>query len=144
VSVVDILRSKGPTVETIRPDETAKAFAERLKDERIGAMIVSHDGSALDGIISERDLAYGLATYGDKLPCMSVSELMTKRVISCTPEDSIAKVMKVMTQRRIRHLQVKDREQLIGIISIGDVLIHRLGEIQLEANVLRDVAIARR
>ncbi|MGO8843201.1 MAG: CBS domain-containing protein [Methyloceanibacter sp.] len=144
MSVVDILRSKGPTVETIRPDETAKAFAERLKDERIGAMIVSHDGSALDGIISERDLAYGLATYGDKLPCMSVSELMTKRVISCTPEDSIAKVMKVMTQRRIRHLQVKDREQLIGIISIGDVLIHRLGEIQLEANVLRDVAIARR
>ena len=144
MSVLGILRTKGLAVETIRPDETAKAFAEHLKDERIGAMIVSHDGSAVDGIISERDLAYGLATYGDKLPNMSVSELMTKRVIVCTPEDSIAEVMKVMTQRRIRHLPVKDGGQLIGIISIGDVLIHRLGEMQLEANVLRDVAIARR
>ena len=75
---------------------------------------------------------------------MSVSELMTKRVIFCRPEDSIAEVMKVMTQRRIRHLPVKNGEQLIGIISIGDVLIHRLVEIQLEADVLRDVAIARR
>jgi CBS domain-containing protein len=144
VSVLDILRTKGPAVETIRPDETAKAFAEHIKDERIGAMIVSHDGSTMDGIISERDLAYGLATFADKLPIVSVSELMTKRVIFCRPEDSIAEVMKVMTQRRIRHLPVKNGEQLIGIISIGDVLIHRLVEIQLEADVLRDVAIARR
>jgi CBS domain-containing protein len=75
---------------------------------------------------------------------MGVSELMTKVVIVCTPEDSIAEVMNVMTQRRIRHLPVKDGEQLIGIISIGDVLKNRLGEMQLEANVLRDVAIARR
>ena len=96
------------------------------------------------GIISERDLAYGLATYGDKLLSMCVSELMTKAVIVCTPEDSIAEVMNVMTQQRIRHLPVKDGEQLIGIISIGDVLKNRLGEMQLEANVLRDIAIARR
>jgi CBS domain-containing protein len=144
MSVADIVKTKGRAVKTIRPDETAKALAEHLKDERIGAMIVSHDGSALDGIISERDLAYGLAIYGDKLPSMSVSELMTKRVIVCAPQDSIVEVMNVMTQRRIRHLPVKDGEQLIGIISIGDVLKHRLGEIQLEANVLRDVAVARR
>jgi CBS domain-containing protein len=144
MKVADILKTKGSAVKTVRPDETAKAFAAHLKDERIGAMIVSHDGSALDGIISERDLAYGLATYGDKLLSMSVSELMTKAVIVCTPEDSIAEVMNVMTQRRIRHLPVKDGEQLIGIISIGDVLKNRLGEMQLEANVLRDVAIARR
>ena len=98
----------------------------------------------MDGIISERDLAYGLAAYGEKLPSMSVSELMTTVVIVCTPVDSIVEVMNVMTQRRIRHLPVKDGEQLIGIISIGDVLKNRLGEMQLEANVLRDVAIARR
>jgi CBS domain-containing protein len=142
--VADILKTKGRAVKTVRPDETALAFAEQLKDEHIGAMIVSHDGHALDGIISERDLAYGLAAYRDKLPSMRVSELMTKAVIVCTPEDSIAEIMNVMTQRRIRHLPVKDGEQLIGIISIGDVLKHRLGEMQLEANVLRDVAIARR
>ena len=97
MKVADILKTKGPAVKMVRPDETAKAFAAHLKDERIGAMIVSHDGSALDGIISERDLAYGLATYGDELLSMSVSELMTKAVIICTPEDSIAEVMNVMT-----------------------------------------------
>ena len=144
MKVADILKIKGPSVKTVRPDETAKAFAEHLKDERIGAMIVSHDGNALDGIISERDLAYGVAAYGDTLPSMSVSELMTKVVIVCKPEDSILEVMNIMTQRRIRHLPVKDGEQLIGIISIGDVLKNRLGEMQLEANVLRDIAIARR
>jgi CBS domain-containing protein len=144
MKVADILKTKGSAVKTVRPDETAKAFAEHLRNERIGAMIVSHDGSTLEGIISERDLAYGLAAYGDRLPSMRVSELMTRVVILCTPEDTIGEVMIVMTQRRIRHLPVKDGGQLVGIISIGDVLKHRLGEMQLEANVLRDVAIARR
>jgi CBS domain-containing protein len=144
MKVADILKTKGSAVKTVRPDETAKVFAEHLRNERIGAMIVSHDGSTLEGIISERDLAYGLAAYGDRLPSMRVSELMTRVVILCTPEDTIAEVMTVMTQRRIRHLPVKDGGRLVGIISIGDVLKHRLGEMQLEANVLRDVAIARR
>jgi CBS domain-containing protein len=144
MKVADILKSKGAVVKTVRPNETAKTFAERLKNERIGAMIVSLDGRSLDGIISERDLAYGLAAYGDKLASMRVSDLMTKSVIVCAPEDSIAEIMTVMTQRRIRHLPVKSGDQLVGIISIGDVLKHRLGEVQLEANVLRDVAIARR
>jgi CBS domain-containing protein len=144
MKVADILKTKGSAVKTVRPDETAKVFAEHLRNERIGAMIVSHDGSTLEGIISERDLAYGLAAYGDRLPSVRVSELMTRVVILCTPEDTIAEVMTVMTQRRIRHLPVKDGGQLVGIISIGDVLKHRLGEMQLEANVLRDVAIARR
>lgn len=144
MKVADILKAKGTGVKTVRPDETIRAFAEHLKNERIGAMIVSRDGSTLDGIISERDLAYGLAVHGNGLPGMRVSELMTRAVIVCTAEDSIAEVMTVMTQRRIRHLPVKDGDKLVGIISIGDVLKHRLGEIQMEANVLRDVAIARR
>lgn len=144
MKVADILKTKGAAVKTVNPNETAKTFAEQLKGERIGAMIVSLDGSLIEGIISERDLAYGLAAYGDKLARMRVSELMTKAVIVCTPEDTIAEVMTVMTQRRIRHLPVKDGKHLVGIISIGDVLKHRLGEVQLEANVLRDVAIARR
>ena len=75
---------------------------------------------------------------------MTVERLMTKVVVVCSPEDSIAEVMSVMTQRRIRHLPVKSGDRLVGIISSGDVLKHRLGEMQLEANVLRDYAIARR
>jgi CBS domain-containing protein len=107
-------------------------------------MIVSDDGTSIDGIISERDLAYGLAAHGRELPRIAVSKLMTKVVLVCSPEDSITDVMKLMTQRRIRHLPVKDGAQLVGIISIGDVLKHRLGEVQLEANVLRDYAMAAR
>jgi CBS domain-containing protein len=113
MKVADILKTKARAVKTVGPEETALAFAEKLKEEHIGGMIVSRDGRALDGIISERDLAYGLAAYRDKLQSMRVSELMTKAVIVCTPEDSIAEIMNVMTQRRIRHLPVKDGEQLI-------------------------------
>jgi len=144
MKVADILQSKGPAVKTVRPDVTALELSEQLRAERIGAMIVSADGASIDGIISERDLAYGLATHGSKLPRVTVERLMTKVVVVCSPEDSIAEVMSVMTQRRIRHLPVKSGDRLVGIISSGDVLKHRLGEMQLEANVLRDYAIARR
>jgi CBS domain-containing protein len=142
--VADILRIKGSTVKMVTPDETALEMAEKLRAAQIGAMIVSEDGTSIDGIISERDLAYGLAEHGRELPRIAVSKLMTKLVLVCSPEDSITDVMKLMTQRRIRHLPVKDGAQLVGIISIGDVLKHRLGEVQLEANVLRDYAMAAR
>jgi CBS domain-containing protein len=144
MKVADILQSKGPAVKTVRPDVTALELSEQLRAERIGAMIVSADGASIDGIISERDLAYGLAAHGSKLPRVTVERLMTKVVVVCSPQDSIAEVMSVMTQRRIRHLPVKSGDRLVGIISSGDVLKHRLGEMQLEANVLRDYAIARR
>jgi CBS domain-containing protein len=144
MKVADILRVKGSAVKTVTSDVTALELSERLRAERIGAMIVSNDGRSIDGIISERDLAYGLAAHGGMLPKIAVSELMTKVVIVCSPEDSITDVMKLITQRRIRHLPVKDGDQLVGIITIGDVLKHRLDEMQLEANVLRDYAIAAR
>jgi len=144
MKVADILRVKGSAVKTVTSDVTALELSERLRAERIGAMIVSNDGRSIDGIISERDLAYGLAAHGGMLPKIAVSELMTKVVVVCSPEDSITDVMRLITQRRIRHLPVKDGDQLVGIISIGDVLKHRLDEMQLEANVLRDYAIAAR
>ena len=142
--VVDILRIKGSAVKTVKPDETALDLSAQLRAEQIGAMIVSDDGRSIDGIISERDLAYSLVAHGSKLPRVTVSELMTKVVVVCSPADSITDVMKLMTQQRVRHLPVKDGDQLVGIISIGDVLKHRLGEVQLEADVLRDYAIAAR
>jgi len=122
MTVGSILKIKGRVYKTVRPDETVQEFARHLKDERIGAMIVTHDGSVLEGIISERDIAYGLSKHGQKLPDMKVSDLMTKVVIVCTSEDSIDDVMNLMTQRRIRHLPVKDSDELVGIISMGDVV----------------------
>jgi CBS domain-containing protein len=136
--------SSRPVAFRTRADETVKAFAELLKDARIGAMIVTNEGKSIDGIISERDLAYGIAAFGDELFGMRVSDLMTRGVIVCSPGDSIAEIVRVMTQRRVRHLPVKDGNELVGIISSGDVMKHRLGEVEMEASVLRDVAIARR
>jgi CBS domain-containing protein len=122
MTVANILKIKGRVYKTVKPNESMREFAQHLKDERIGAMIVTHDGAVLEGIISERDIAYGLAKHGEKLSGMKVSELMTKVVVVCTPEDSIDDVMNLMTQRRFRHLPVKDSDQLIGIISMGDVV----------------------
>lgn len=144
MKVADIIRIKGSVVKTVTPDMTALELSEQLRAEQIGAMVVSHDGRSIDGIISERDLAYALAAHGSELSRIAVSKLMTRVVVVCSPEDSITDVMKLMTQRRIRHLPVKDGDHLVGIISIGDVLKHRLGEVELEANVLRDYAIAAR
>ena len=144
MNVADILRTKGAAVTTVSAGASALVVAQRLRGQRIGAMLVSDDGHSIEGIISERDLAYGLATHAGNLPNVPVSELMTKEVITCSPRDSVSEIAKVMTQRRIRHLPVKDGDSLVGIITIGDVLKHRLVEMQLEANVLRDYAIARR
>jgi CBS domain-containing protein len=144
MNVADILKAKGNAVKTVRPDETALELAEQLRAEHIGAAIVSADGTTIDGIVSERDLAYGLAAHASKLPTVAVERLMTKVVVVCSPEETVHEVMRTMTQKRIRHLPVKNGEDLVGIISIGDVLKHRLSEVQLEAEVLRDYARVRR
>ena len=144
MKVSDVLQIKGAGVKTITPDTSARELSVRLHAEQIGAMVVSRDGRSVDGMVSERDLAYGLAAHGSGLPMLPVSRLMTKTVLACSPDDSIIHVMKLMTQRRIRHLPVKEGDQLVGIISIGDVLKHRLDELELEANVMRDYAVAGR
>ncbi len=144
MKVADILKTKGAEVMTVKPSETVAGLAQRLRLAGVGAMVVSQDGISLDGIISERDIAYALPVHGVALLEVRVSELMTKTVIICSLQDSCAEVAKTMTARRIRHLPVKEGARLIGLISIGDVLKARLSEIELEANVLRDIAIAGR
>lgn len=142
--VADILKDKRAAVMTVRPTQTIKELAERLKSAAVGVMIVSSDGEKLDGIISERDVAYGLAAHGAALPTLKVSDLMTKIVVTCTLDDKVADIAKIMTLRRIRHLPVRDGAKTVGVISIGDILKSRISEIELEANVLRDIAIANR
>ncbi len=142
--VADILSIKGSSVTTVDAKASALAVAKRLRQERIGAMIVTNDGSSIEGIISERDLAYGLAMHAANLPEVAALELMTKSVVTCSPRETIGQIAKVMTQQRIRHLPVTDGHHLVGIVTIGDILKHRLEEVQLEANVLRDYTIALR
>ena len=142
--VSDILKTKGSAVKTISSTATLRALAHALRTESVGAMIVTDGKGGLQGIISERDLARGLAEFGADIPAMAVSDLMTRAVVTCAPDDSVAAVSKIMTQRRIRHVPVVVDGALVGLVSIGDVLKHRLDEVQLEANVLRDYAIARK
>jgi CBS domain-containing protein/beta-phosphoglucomutase-like phosphatase (HAD superfamily) len=142
--VSDILKTKGSAVKTIEANATMRALAHSFRREVVGAMLVLDSQGKLQGIVSERDLARGIDEFGMQLTEMRVSDLMTRSVVTCAPDDSVAAVASVMTQRRIRHLPVVVNGLVVGLISIGDVLKYRLDEVQLEASVLRDVARARR
>ena len=143
MNVEGILRAKGAAVVTIRPDATIGDLVHGLREERIGAMVVSEDGTSVLGIISERDVVRGLADRGPRILEATVAELMTRDVVSCTPRDTVKQVMAQMTKRRIRHIPVLADGALSGIVSIGDVVKNRLEEIETETNILREAYIAR-
>jgi CBS domain-containing protein len=140
VKVANILAIKGSTVITIEPTETIAALSQRLRDKRIGAAIVSSDGQTVDGVISERDIAYALCIHKADLHAMPVSALMTKAVFTCSANDSIGIVASTMMSRNIRHLPVKEGDRLVGMVSIRDVLNLRLDELQRETGMLRAFA----
>jgi CBS domain-containing protein len=144
MNVDGILRAKGAAVATIRPDATVRDLVHGLREERIGAMVVTEDGRSVLGIISERDVVRGLAELGPKILDAPVADRMTQNVVSCRPGDGVKQVMAVMTQRRVRHLPVLCDGVLCGIISIGDVVKNRLDEMEMETNVLREAYIGRR
>jgi CBS domain-containing protein len=143
MDVDGILRAKGATVVTISPDASIGDLVLGLRDQRIGAMVVSEDGRSVLGIISERDVVRGLAELGPGILQTPVAKLMTRDVVECAPRDSVKQVMAEMTRRRIRHLPVVADGVLCGIVSIGDVVKNRLDEMETETNVLREVYLGR-
>jgi CBS domain-containing protein len=140
VKVADILSIKGSRVTTVQATDTIATLSERLREKRIGAAVVSRDGHSIDGVISERDVAYSVATHKEGLHALPVSALMTKTVISCSPSDSVAMVASTMLARNVRHLPVEEGGRLVGMISIRDVLNLRVDELQRQANQLRAFA----
>jgi CBS domain-containing protein len=142
MTVEAILKRKGTRVSTIAKDATIAAAAQRLNLDHIGALVVT-EGARVVGIISERDIIAGLARHGAVTLEKRVEELMTWPIVTCTRGQSIKEVMAAMTRQRIRHLPVVEEEALMGIISIGDVVKHRLEELEMEAGVLHDLMIAR-
>src|SRR5262245_28550294 len=139
MTVAAILKVKGTYVATTTPETTVHSVAWELKVKNIGALVVvSKDGAAILGIISERDLVRGFSEHGAHLLALSVSKVMTTPVLTCTPEERVTAVMVRMTRHRVRQLPVVDGGKLAGIISIGDVVKNRLDELELEANVLRE------
>lgn len=142
--VADILHHKGQHVSTVRSIDTVEAAIGKLYEERIGALVVLDRWGKLVGMFSERDVLHALARHGAEALSYEVHELMTPDVTTCAPTDRIDDVMKVMTAHRVRHLPVMEGQELVGLVSIGDLVKHRLDEKAQEAAVLRDITRARR
>ncbi|MCU0269169.1 MAG: CBS domain-containing protein [Acidimicrobiales bacterium] len=133
-----ILRSKGSSVATIQPGASLLDAATALAEHGIGALVVSGDGSTIDGIVSERDLARALARHGAPALALAVSDVMTGEVVTCTDRDTVDGLMALMTEQRIRHVPVVEDGSLRGIVSIGDVVKSRLHELQAENGALHE------
>lgn len=130
MDVRGILRSKGNEVTTIAPGDTVGAAVELLRSAGIGAVVVSADGEGVDGILSERDIVRGLAERGTSLLSDEVREICTQQVRTARPGDTVDQLMAVMTSGRFRHVPVVENDKLAGIVSIGDVVKHRVSELE--------------
>jgi CBS domain-containing protein len=139
MNVEHILARKGREVRTIEPDASLGDALRRLREERIGALVVSGNGTDLLGILSDRDILDAIADRGTEALGERVGDAMTAKVLTCSREDRVSRIMALMTDRRIRHVPVVDKDgRLCGMISIGDVVKQRLDEIEGEAAALRE------
>jgi CBS domain-containing protein len=144
MKVETVLRTKGRQVTTIQPWSTvAEAVDRLLGPPHIGALVVTGTARGLTGMITERDVIRGLRLHGPDLLTQQVSALMSHHVPTCAPGDALAEVMLTMTRTRYRHVPVLSDGDLVGLISIGDVVRARLDEMELEAGVLRDLYASR-
>jgi CBS domain-containing protein len=134
--ISDILRNKGHDVVTVAPDVTVRRLLATLAEHGIGATVVSADGSDVDGIVSERDIVRALAERGEAVLDERVSDIMTSDVQTCTPGAHVDELMARMTEHRVRHIPVVADGSLRGIVSIGDVVKSRMGDLELERDSL--------
>lgn len=135
--VQQILNGKpNKQISTITADARVSEAAEVLSSLRIGALVVSKDGETVEGIFSERDIVRELGKRGAGCMDMQVSELMTRDIITCNKADTAHSVLQKMTDERVRHLPVMEGEKMIGLISIGDVVLARLSEMTMENQAL--------
>ncbi len=140
MSVADVLHDKGHDVVKLRVSDTVQTAVRRLAEHRIGALVVEDAWMRIAGIFSERDFVEAVARDGAAVLDLPVETLMSAPVITCRASDRPEDVMAAMTQARIRHMPVMENGHLTGIVSIGDLVKHRLDEKALEANVLLDLA----
>jgi len=132
----DVLNAKtSHEIVTITPDSGVRELVAKLAEHNVGALIVSSDGTTLEGIVSERDVVRHLHNDGTVVN-NTVAAIMTAVVETCDQDTNVDELMKIMTQRRIRHVPVVQEGQLIGIISIGDVVKHRIDQLEFERDQL--------
>ena len=132
----DVTRHKGTDVVTIAPDASVGDLLDLLSRNGIGAAVVSQDGRAVEGIVSERDIVRHLQARGAAVIDAPVVDIMTSEVATCAPTDDVEQLMRQMTELRVRHVPVVENGVLHGIVSIGDLVKHRIDELQLERDEL--------
>ena len=130
--ISDVLRVKGGQVVTVTPDTDVRHLLTVLAEHRIGAVVVSHDGTSVDGIASERDIVRALAQRGATVMSEAITAIYTAEVHTVTPETPVEEVMRIMTEHRVRHAPVVVDGGLRGIVSIGDVVKNRIDELETE------------
>ena len=137
MNVATILKQKGRSVATVAPTASVQEVAKRLAQRRIGALVVVGSRGQIEGIVSERDIIRALSETGAGCLVRPVAETMTRQVVTCQETDTLDEMMAMMTQGRFRHVPVVTDGDLVGIISIGDVVKHHVAEIEMEATAMR-------
>ena len=143
MSIQNILDRNRAEVITIRPTDTVKNAADRMRAHNIAALVVK-SGAAITGLISDREIVDAVSRHGDRALYMAVLEIVTHPTITAAPDDTLKRAMSLMTHHRVRHLPVIANGKLVGIVSIGDVVKHRLEDLETESNILRDAYMAAR
>ena len=138
MTVRTILSAKGGEVVTIEPNASLATAAKRLAERKIGALVVIGAEHRVIGILSERDIVQELAAHGTAALQLPLTDIMTRNVTTCGIGDTISSVMERMTNGKFRHLPVVEQGRLAGLVSIGDVVKHRLKEMEREQSALRD------
>jgi CBS domain-containing protein len=142
VNVVNILKDKGSSVATARPEATIAEVAAKLASRKIGAVVVVGADGRVDGILSERDIIRAIAARGANALNDQAADIMTRQVISCTGANTLDELMEIMTSGRFRHVPVVENGALIGIVSIGDVVKRHIAEVEMEASALRNYVVS--
>jgi CBS domain-containing protein len=143
IMIQNILDRKGAEVFTIRATDTVQSAADRMREHGVAALVVKI-GDAIKGLVSESDIVQAVSRHGEGALSLAVSHVATHPIVKIAPNDSLKRAMSLMTNNRVRHLPVIDDGKLVGIVSIGDVVKHRLEDLETETNVLRDAYIAAR
>jgi CBS domain-containing protein len=138
MNVKAILSAKGTGIVSIEPTATLATAVKTLTQHKIGALVVLGPDHRVIGIVSERDIVRALADQGAEALTKPLSHVMTRKVTTCTEADTVGMIMEQMTSGKFRHVPVVEQDQLVGIISIGDVVKHRLWEMEQESAALRD------
>ncbi len=144
MQVRQIMRGKSKSqLKYAKITDTVEEVANRLRIENVGAVPIRDESGDIIGMIAERDIIRAIADFGPRALEMNCTEVSSRDLETCKPEETMARVARLMTDHRVRHLLVTSDGDIAGIVSIGDVVKHRLEELELETGVLRDMAVAR-